>query len=157
MSACANGGNAGKFNPFVRFSALGPRDLKVVTGALLLLLAVQPSIRLMGFKFAVYLAGWLAGRKAKLSPLTLSDLEIERIAFVVRGCCRRWPFRATCLDRAFVGFVLLRRHGVPVSLWVGFNKSQQGVEGHAWVEHCSRVLAESMDVKNRFSRQVLMA
>lgn len=132
------------------------RDATVIANTFLLLLAIQPTIRLAGLGLTARWAALLVGRSSNLSLLALKDLEIERTARLIRGCCRRWPFRTTCLDRSFVSLVLLSRRGVPVTLFVGFSRNDEGVEGHAWVEFDERPLAEPIDVRERYSRQALL-
>jgi hypothetical protein len=140
----------------LRLRDLGLGDVTVIANTFLLLLAVQPSIRLAGLKLTARWARLLLGPRNDAAPLGLNDLAIERIARLIGGCCQRWPFRTTCLDRSFVSLVLLGRRGIPVTLFMGFSRNNEGVEGHAWIEVDERPLAEPIDVKARYSRQVLI-
>jgi hypothetical protein len=118
-------------------------DATVILNALLLLSVVQPALLLVGLNRTATWASRLIGQPISAARPTLNDTELERMARLIHGCCRRWPFRASCLDRSLVDLVLLGRRGVPVALVVGFRKVGEDVKGHAWVEYRGRRLAEN--------------
>jgi Transglutaminase-like superfamily len=130
----------------MRLRDLRARDAMVIAETLSLLPAVQLAVRIAGLEGTT---GWvrrLSGIRLREAPPISNAWEIERIAQLIRGTCRRWPFRATCLDRSLVTIAILGRRGVPVTICVGFRKRKADTEGHAWVEHNTRPLAEAADV-----------
>lgn len=142
--------------PRLRLSDLRFPDVFVVVQALLLLSASQMTVRLAGLRRAGEWANRLTRTKLENSSVDLSASEVLRIALIARAASRRWPLWASCLDRAFVGLVLLGRRGVSVSLCIGFRRSPLGIEGHAWLEHNAVPLAETTNLKEVYSRRVLI-
>jgi Transglutaminase-like superfamily len=139
------------FDASGRLSRLRLRDMrgldaKLIAETILLLPAVQLAVRVVGLQRTVKWTARLTGSRIRGQPQISNVSEIERITRLIRGTCRQWPFRATCLDRSLVTVVLLGRRGIPVTFCVGFRKSDAGVEGHAWVEHNARPVAEAADV-----------
>ena len=139
--------------PSLRLRDLQGRDVIVIAEALLLLPAVQLAVRLAGLQRTAAWAARLVGRRVTAALPASNATEIERIAQLIRGICRRWPFRASCLDRSLVTLALLGQRRVPATICIGFRKGEADVEGHAWVEHNARPLAETADV-TAMSRQV---
>jgi len=57
-----------------------------------------------------------------------------RITHLVDALYRRLPFSPTCLTQSLVLYRLLRARGIPCQLRIGLRKSENGLEGHAWME-----------------------
>jgi hypothetical protein len=131
---------SGLFSPH-----LSRRDFSVVAKTIVFLPAVQLALRFAGFQRTARLVGRVVESGRKL-PRPISALEIERSAQVVRACCRRWPFRATCLDRSLVTALILGLHKVPLVICLGFRKCNTRLEGHAWLEYNDLPIAETPDV-----------
>src|SRR5262245_18739380 len=131
--------------PRILLHDLRPCDVGVIAEALFILPAIQLAVRLVGLQRTL---GWISGlvaARGKVAAPGASTAEIERIVHLIRGTCRRLPFRASCLDRSLVAVALLGRRAVPVEICIGFRKSDADVQGHAWVEHGSHPLAEIED------------
>jgi hypothetical protein len=130
----------------VRLRDLRRRDLLVLAEALLILAPAQLAVRLAGLHRTFEWAKRLVSSNMVKASAVCSAGEVEHIAQLIRGFCRRWPFRATCLDRSLLTVTLLSRRRVPVALCMGFRKDDSGLEGHAWVEHDGCSLLETVDM-----------
>lgn len=114
------------------FRRLEPDDRRLLLRALLGLPAVALALRLLGFR---RVSAW-AGRPPNVPPEGLLQSErAERTAQLVALAARRGPFRATCLPAALTLQALLRRQGISGDLRFGVRRQQDGIAGHAWVEH----------------------
>jgi hypothetical protein len=92
---------------------------------------------------------------------TAFDTSIERLAVATAraraSCdeidevvwCTGWMLhnrestRTTCLQRAMVRFVMLRRRGLPVCFKVGIEPDSVPLQGHAWLELEGRPVFET--------------
>jgi len=85
----------------------------------------------------------LLGRRMAESPEEdPSDLDVlERIAWAVRVASRYAPWKTKCLAQAMAGKAMLRRRGLPSTLYLGLAKgSEAGLEAHAWLRCGSQIL-----------------
>ena len=74
-----------------------------------------------------------------------------RIAYLINAAANRIP-RTTCLPRALVAQILLRRHGHHAELHIGVAKDPSGsFQAHAWVESAGRIIIGGFEV-GRYSR-----
>jgi hypothetical protein len=55
-----------------------------------------------------------------------------RIVQAVAEACVWYPKRAFCLQRSWVASLLLRRHGIPSQVVIGYRPAP--LDSHAWVE-----------------------
>jgi Transglutaminase-like superfamily len=99
---------------------------------------VPPLVYLMSFS---RLAAWL-GRGGRSAP-ALDDASlarwVDRLLRHLPG-----PWHRTCLKRAAVLFLLLRRAGRPVELWIGVRKTAATPLGaHAWLVREGKPYLES--------------
>jgi hypothetical protein len=131
------------------------RDLISVLETLILLPACQIAVRTTGLQRALQWASRVAHKSTKELSGN-SAQRVEHIARIVRATCWRWPLHATCLDRGIASVIVLGRRGASVTLCMGFRTWRCGIEGHAWVEYEGRALAEVGDVRQTYSRQVLI-
>ncbi len=60
------------------------------------------------------------------------------------------PYHASCLDRSVFLWFVLRQHGITGDIRIGVTRSDDGIDGHAWVEFDGAVINDSSDVSNRF-------
>ena len=71
---------------------------------------------------------------------TIADPEYEsrlqRVSWALDAAARRTPWRSTCLIRALAGRAMLRRRGIPSTLYLGVNPrpiGSGGLTAHAWL------------------------
>lgn len=62
---------------------------------------------------------------------------------------RLLPWSTTCLDRSLTLMLILRRHGYPAEVWLGW-AVRAGSPAHAWVECGGHVYLETPGVRERF-------
>jgi hypothetical protein len=128
----------------------------IIAEALSLLPAIQLAVRVVGVKQTIEWAR-LVGVRVRGAPQISKASDIQRIAKLIRGTCRRWPLRATCLDRSLLTAALLCRRRITVTICFGFRKHEAEVKGHAWVEHNGLPLAEDETVNSTWRLGVRLA
>jgi hypothetical protein len=90
------------------------------------------AIRLLPFRVLMRLAEWPLGveRAAATRPQVL-----RRVRWAVLVAGRRTPWDAVCLHQSLTAQILLRRRGVPSTLYYGANAGDAaGMKAHAWVQ-----------------------
>lgn len=114
-----------------KFVGLSSDERSLLVRAALLLMGVRLGLALLPFR-SVERATWrLMARAAGANDDRVSR---ERLAWAVRVAGRYVP-GVRCLAQAIVLKALLKRHGYPARIRIGFAKEGGGeVEGHAWVE-----------------------
>ena len=78
-----------------------------------------------------------------------SMMPVEQIIWAVDEACVWYVKRAPCLQRSAVATRLLRRHGVPAELVIGYRPIP--FESHAWVEVGGQIVNDRPQYKKFFS------
>ena len=76
-------------------------------------------------------------------PLDQRIEEARRVAWAIRSAARRTPWNSNCLAQGIAGKVMLRRRGIPSTLYLGVAKGQEPSEpvaGHAWLCCAARII-----------------
>lgn len=81
----------------------------------------------------------------------LPRLTPSRLVFLVTGLVRVTLRDRYCMKRSILIFHYLRRWGYSVRILFGVVKSDEALEGHAWVELNGRPLAERGDPRTRYA------
>jgi hypothetical protein len=76
-------------------------------------------------------------------------LPAEQIIWAVDEGCVWYVKRAPCLQRSAVAAHLLRRHGVPAELVIGYRPTL--FESHAWVEVGGQIINDRPQYKKFFA------
>jgi hypothetical protein len=119
----------------------------VILASLVLLPAVQISLRFRGFKRT---AGALAARSER-PPVPAQPAEARPAAEAVGLVAGRSVIGARCLGRSLVLWFLLRRRGVDAELVIGVEIPRGGeLPAHAWVEVAGEPVNDAPDVRERF-------
>lgn len=72
------------------------------------------------------------GRRMAESPFDVRAGEVpRRVAWAVGAAARRTPWRTKCLEQALAGKMMLRRRGVPSTMYLGV--AHRPFEAHAWL------------------------
>lgn len=88
---------------------------------------------------------WLAvrlGRQNTESAPATGEVDAARARRVMRAIARwadRLPWSSSCLVRALAGHAMLRRRGLPHTLYLGVHAQDQWIEPHAWLR-CGAVM-----------------
>jgi hypothetical protein len=130
-----------------RLRSLRKEQLPVVLASLVLLPAVQLSLRFRGFKRT---ALTLAARSERQAVPARPD-EARPAAEGVGLVAGRSVIGARCLGRSLVLWFLLRRRGVDAELMIGADMPRDGeLPAHAWVEVAGEPVNDALDVHERF-------
>lgn len=106
---------------------------------LLLLTAVDASLRLFGLRRTVHaMRGLVGSRQSPTRPGLITDA-----AHAVATAAAFYPRRALCLEQSLVLYWVLRRRGVEAQLKVGVRPFP--FTAHAWVEHNGHPINEQED------------
>jgi hypothetical protein len=130
-----------------RLRALRREQWRVVLASLLLLPAVQLSLRFRGFKrTAATLAAHSARRAVPATPN-----EARPAAEAVALVAGRPAIGARCLGRSLALWFLLRRRGIDAELVIGADVPRDGrLPAHAWVEVAGEPVNDASNVRERF-------
>ena len=114
-----------------RLRHLSAPELALLAEAFIVLAACSAAIRVLQFTRVGRLASWRLGPKR---PDSTVDLP-ARIAWAVRACGRRAPWRAVCFQQGLSAQIMLRRRGVDSTLYFGVAlEKTEGLSAHVWVK-----------------------
>jgi transglutaminase-like putative cysteine protease len=115
--------------------------------SLVLLPAVQISLRLRGFKrTAAALAAWSERR-----PVLAKPSDARPAAEAVGLVAGRSVVGARCLGRSLVLWFLLRRRGIDAELVIGADVPRaRNLSAHAWVEVDGEPVNDALNVRERY-------
>lgn len=98
--------------------------------AMLVLAFSSAAIRLLSFARVGRLA---SGRLARRRPRPAGELA-AKVAWAVRACARRAPWRAVCFQQGLTSQIMLRRRGVDSTLYFGAAMgAESALAAHVWV------------------------
>jgi hypothetical protein len=81
-------------------------------------------------------------------PASLDIATVNRVIRSVEIACALYVRPILCLPRSTVLCCLLRRHGIPATVVIGYR--QPPFESHAWVEVAGRVVGDQQAYRRRF-------
>jgi hypothetical protein len=117
----------------------------VLTGQAWLGLIVFDAVRLAGF---ARLHEWV--RRYHVRQRRKGDRpDAEDVVWAVDEACVWYVKRAACLQRSVVATWLLRRHGLPAELVLGYRPIP--FESHAWVELNGLIVNDRQQYKKFFA------
>lgn len=100
---------------------------------------------------------WLApalGKHMVESPLAEDAENLEeakQIGRVVETVSRYTPWKSRCLVKAITGKVMLRRHGIANTLYLGVGKDERSsLIAHAWLR-CGEIVVTGYQARERFT------
>jgi len=91
------------------------------------------------------IAPYLGARMA-LAPEDLPDKwgeDARRVGWAIRAAAPHTPWKSNCLAQGIAGKAMLRRRGIPSTLYLGIAKGQEASEplaGHAWLRCAARII-----------------
>lgn len=113
-----------------RLARLGAADAALLAEALVTLGLSSVAIRLAPFARVGRIASRPLGRQRRPR-----DHVSARIAWAVRACARRAPWRAVCFQQGLTAQLMLRRRGMDSTLYFGAaNDKTEGLAAHVWVK-----------------------
>lgn len=117
-----------------KFLALAPGDKRLLVAAALALAGAAVAVKVVPLH-----------RLARQPPATTlpngndsangeTSRQADRIAWAVQTAARQVPWPANCLVQALAATRMLRRRGIPSTLYFGVDRGPgQTLEAHAWV------------------------
>ena len=113
-----------------RWQRLAWRDRALLGEAFLTVSLARLAVVALPFRHVARLS---AARPAQPPPAD-AEAQIARARWAIRAVARRMPFRALCLEQGVAARCMLRRRGVPTTLYYGVTKDTQGrLAAHLWV------------------------
>ena len=65
---------------------------------------------------------------------------LTEVGWAVKAAGRRLPWRCLCLEQAIAAKWMLRRRGIPVTVYLGVRGQGKELEAHSWTRCGSRVV-----------------
>lgn len=128
-----------------KFFHLPPAERRLFLIAGFLQMMMRLGLWLLPFLSLMRVVDRLGRRQNLLQP---DPLLPEKIAWAVNAACPFVP-RSTCLTRALVARIMLKRGGFPADLRIGVAKGENGqFQAHAWVESGGSVIIGGTEHEN---------
>jgi hypothetical protein len=110
-----------------RLRTLSWADRALLLEAVTCLALVRAAVLVLPFR---RIEPWL-GRRMTESPLDghYGDLPLQ-VAWTIEVAAKRTPWRSKCLEQAIAAKLMLRRRGVPSTMYLGVARSR---DAHAWL------------------------
>jgi hypothetical protein len=113
------------------FRRLDPTDRWLLIEASLLLGTARLAVRFVPFARIAARLGEHMGETPLSQPRAATDLS-RRVGRAVSLAARNLPWESVCLPQAIAAKLMLRRRGVPSTLYLGLQRDQN-LLAHAWV------------------------
>jgi hypothetical protein len=97
------------------------------------------AILLLPFRWLIPLLGQQQHETPAADTPTLHP-TLQGIARAVAVMSRHTPWENTCLVQAVAAKLMLRRRGIPSTLYLGVSKGEQGLVAHAWLRSGACIL-----------------
>lgn len=132
-----------------RFSKLNFHQWYWLFIAIYKLLYASLMMRFLGFK-------WVKQKMtAYIPPANANNNKSLKIARQlhesIRLAARCLPFSVECLPKAIVLAEMLQKRHIPAEVKLGVNRSEQTLQGHAWVLVFGNNIAELADINSKFT------
>lgn len=116
-----------------RFWNLSRRDRRMILEAAVVVVASRVGLRLAGYR------RWksFVGRSSSLQASGAGSCARDHLVRMADAAARNLFFRATCLERSFGLWWLLRSRGFDAEIQIGGRRAGDRFEAHAWVECAS--------------------
>lgn len=115
------------------FSQVSWQDRILFIEAVCLSFFAWLAIRILPFH---RVAGWI-GRQLEVDDAepegTTNQHLIRRVRWAIESTARRVPWKCKCLAQAIMARSMLARRGVSGTVHFGLTKSDNSLEGHAWL------------------------
>ncbi|HZQ08981.1 MAG TPA: lasso peptide biosynthesis B2 protein [Anaerolineae bacterium] len=116
-----------------RWWRLGPEKRWLLLEAAFWLGVMRAAIRLLSFKQIVRVLRLKAG-ESPFVPDSQQSKTAQQIRWAVESMAPRIPWETLCLVQGLAGAAMLRRRHLPLSLYFGVAKTEQGeFQAHAWL------------------------
>lgn len=107
----------------------------LVMEALVWLGLFRAAVLLLPFRRVIALLGLTEGETHAEVDATLAARAL-RVGWAVRAAAARTPWQSACLGQALAGIAMLRRRGLPGTLYLGVARgvaAREELQAHAWL------------------------
>ena len=134
----------------VKFVALSSQDKRLFLAAFCLSGIIRLVILLLPFRFLAPVLG-NSMRESSMEEKDTKLGEAKRVGRMVERVSRYTPWESNCLVQAIVGKVLLRKHGISNTLYLGVKMEEERcLVAHAWLR-CAETILTGGQVYKKFS------
>jgi hypothetical protein len=143
-----------------KFLALRPADRSLILAAFGWLALFRAMILVFPFKKILGLTGLAPGESPGGSGVPgrnpSSDAQSRRVGWALRTASAHSPWKSACLVQALAGMRMLRRRGIPSTLYLGLARnasmrnSSDGIAAHAWLR-CGDIIVTGGAGRERFT------
>lgn len=91
------------------------------------------------------------GQVARTDITTDQQQQAREIEWLIEALSRRMPFQATCLMQAATAKSMLKRRGVPSTVYIGVAPRRddgRNVNAHAWLQCGERIITGRAEARN---------
>ena len=106
-----------------------PKEIFAFTEAWLLLHLSRSLILLIPFR---YIAARLGKKHYETESATIEQKYWSHIEIAIVRAARFTFYKSRCFDQAITGKIMLKRRGVPTTLYLGILKEQNNLEAHTY-------------------------
>lgn len=118
-------------SPVQRLLRLSRSNKRVLSEALLTLMAASLTIRLLPFRKT---AALMRGKRGVAGEVETPDRAIAQCRWAIGKWATRVPWRVVCFQRGLTLHLMLRRRGIPSVLHYGVAQdAEKGLRAHVWV------------------------
>jgi hypothetical protein len=133
-----------------KFLGLSPAHRGCLVEAGVWLGLARLAILVLPFRWIALGLGKHMTQSAVESGLTPPEV-LDRISWAVSNASHYLPWKSTCLVQAIAAKAMLKRRGVPSTLYLGVAKNgETQLQAHAWLRCEDRILAGQQGMENYF-------
>jgi hypothetical protein len=113
---------------------------------------LRAAILVLPFRRITRLMGLAPGENLGAADPALAE-RAARVGWAVRTVASRTPWQSACLAQALAGAILLRRHGLPGTIYLGVAKeagAANALTAHAWLR-CGDAILTGAAGRERFA------
>jgi hypothetical protein len=123
-----------------KFLGLSWSDRCLFLEAALFLALVRPAVMILPFRWIAPWLGHYMAESSRTTPVEHEELA-ERVGWCVRSAGGNLPGESRCLAQGVAGKLMLKRRGIPSTLYLGASKDEQHlVRYHAWLRSGSTII-----------------
>jgi hypothetical protein len=123
-----------------KFLGLTAADRRLLLEAAVWLGVARLAILVLPFRRVAQCLGRHMARSPEEAGAAPADL-LDRISWAVATASRHLPWDCLCLVQAMAGKAMLKRRGVPSTLYLGLAKAGEAqLQAHAWLRCGERIL-----------------
>jgi hypothetical protein len=125
----------------VRFLLLPLHEKKLFCEAFFFLLLSQICVKIIPFRHIYHFLSQLGNDAADQA-----GYDVDSVKQSILRAAGLLPWKTLCLSRSIAAYVMLRRRGVPVVMFIGARLEHSLLYAHAWIQSRTNANLESEDL-----------